>query len=83
MRAEIAQARYTYLRIRAVAETLACSEVHVRELVKGGAFTFPGLRAPINVGKPGGGRLEYRIPPEALERFLAERAVKAGEGDPK
>ncbi len=56
MRAEIAQARYTYLRIRAVAETLACSEVHVRELVKGGAFTFPGLRAPINVGKPGGGR---------------------------
>lgn len=75
--AEQDRARFTWKRVRDVAEELDCSPAHVRQLLAEGALTFEGVPQPIDVRRSGSRRAEHRIPPEAVEHFKLARAVGA------
>ena len=66
------QARYNWLRPSQVAERLDCSTEHALALLRSGAF---GAGVKDISLRPGEGRPEYRIAPEAVDEFLAARTV--------
>ena len=73
--AEISQARYTYLRVRDVAAVLQMSEAQVRALLPD-SFTFPGTPPPVAISKPDAKCKAWRVPQEALDKFLGRETPK-------
>lgn len=69
---EQVQAQYTWMSPADFGESTGTSEEHVRRLIADRWFR-PG--EVINVARNPAKHREYRIRPEAVERFLAERAV--------
>ncbi|MDB4952114.1 MAG: hypothetical protein JWM27_4763 [Gemmatimonadetes bacterium] len=66
-------AQYTWLTPSGFGERVGVGAEHVRELIRSGTCFRAG--EVINVALDPARKTEYRIHPDALRRFLAERSV--------